>query len=115
MLARQYEQMGDIARAERTLNALCVLLAGDPEQQKLYNLANAMLDELRENQAGQPDRYALVEAALKRADTLSAADRTDEAQKIWAAIVELYSVDRNAREYVEQAQTRLKEGIPPGP
>ena len=98
--------MGDTVSARRTLTALVTLLEGQPERKELHDLAQQMLKDLREARTDQPDRFALLESALQRADQL-AASQPDEAERIWRSVLELYGPDPDAQPYVRNAREAL--------
>jgi serine/threonine-protein kinase len=106
-LALHYRQIGDLARAERMLAALDAVLAGDPDQTRLRELAEELLAEIRSQQTTGESRDELLKAALVRATVLAGAGDSAQAQKIWRGIIELYADDPAAREFVTQARAAL--------
>jgi serine/threonine-protein kinase len=106
-LGLHYRQIGDLARAERTLAALHTLLAGDESQAKLDELATRALEDVRGQLARGDDRDSLIRGALERAAGNAADGDMAQAREIWNGIIELYGDDPGAAEFVRQA----KEGI----
>jgi hypothetical protein len=98
---------GDHARAAQTLTALISLLAGDPEREKLYDLATRLRDEWRAADGLPAGRYTWLVSALARAQARADENQLEEARAIWKSIVELYQADPDAAEYVQQAQQAL--------
>jgi len=107
-LALHYRQVGDVARAERTLAALQAVLAGDERQAKLYEMTGQLLDDVRSQMASVDDRDALLENALSRAAERAKTGAMAEARQIWGGIVELYGDDPAAAEFVKQARAGLE-------
>jgi serine/threonine-protein kinase len=66
-LGLHYRQIGDLARAERTLASLHALLVGDESQSKIDELATRALEDVRGQLAGGDDRGSLIQGALERA------------------------------------------------
>jgi serine/threonine-protein kinase len=108
-LAMHYRQIGDLVRAERMLAALDAILAGDPDQAHLRDLAAQLLSETRKQLATGADRDQLLNSALARARTLAGEGSVAEARQILAAIVELYADDPGASEFVTPAREALAE------
>ncbi len=108
-LALHYRQIGDLARAERTLAALHDLLADNEEQAKLYELTGQLLDEVREQLEKADDRRPLLQTALDRATSLVKKGTVAEARGIWQAIIELYGDDLSAAEIVRQARDEIEK------
>lgn len=106
-LALHYRQIGDLARAERTLVALHAFLEGDEKQVKLYEMSSRLLAEVREQRSKGEDATSLLTTALARAKTLADEGKIDGAQEIWRGIVELYGDDPAAAEFVKTAKKEL--------
>jgi serine/threonine-protein kinase len=106
-LALHYRQIGDLARAERTLVALHALLSGDERQAKLDELAAKLLDEVRGQLAGADDRDSLLQGSLDRAAVKFEAGDVPAARDIWNSIIELYGDDPAATGFVNQAREAL--------
>ena len=107
-LAQHYQNVGDLARAEQTLAALTSLLAGQPEQEVQYKLAQQLLSNVRERRSAVGDRDRFLKNALARADQLAEAGRADEALQIWTGLVQLYESDAAAQTAVDQARQRIR-------
>ncbi len=114
LMALAQQEAGEGLRATQTVLAVKTLLAGDPEQAKLYDLCDRLLVELQPADKESDERYAWVKAALARADKQAAAGRLDEAQVIWKSITQLYGQDPAARTFVAQAQAALAQKAKPG-
>lgn len=106
-LANEYRRLGDVARAERILTSLSALLDQREEYQGLREVAQEMLQDLRETGDKEPSRTEFLKSSLARADNLSEDGEIDQARRIWRSIVELYGSDPEAAEHVERARQRL--------
>ncbi len=109
LMALAQQDAGEGMRAAQTVLAVKSLLAGDPEQAKLYDLCDRLLVELRPPEKESEERYAWVKAALARADKQVAAGKVTEAESIWQSITQLYGQDPAARKFVKQAQDALAQ------
>ena len=88
------------------LLGLSRLTAGDADAADLHALASDLLSELNDKTIG-PDQYSLVKRSLERATELQQGGKSDEARLIWQSIVDLYSTDPDAANFVEQARRGL--------
>lgn len=109
LMALAQQEAGEGERAVQTVQAVKVLLAGDPEQTKLYDLCDRLLAELQPADKESDARLGWVKSALERADKKAAEGRLAEARNIWTSITQLYSQDPAARKYVTQAQDALRK------
>jgi hypothetical protein len=105
--AQRDRETGDPARAERRLTALRALLAGNEAESKVYEAAGRLLDDLRHERGDGADRDKLLHESLDRAAKLAAEGKSAEARSIWQGIIDLYSDDPAAVEFVDQARDRL--------
>jgi len=108
-LAQQYRNLGDFARAEGILSALCTILAEDPTREKYYQLANELLVEWQSEDSIREDRTELLTSSLKQADQLFRAGRVQDARNIYRSILDLYASDPSAIQFVKQAEEALEE------
>ena len=108
-LAHRYHELGESDRAEATLQALSNLLAGQKDQEPMYQLTRQLLDEVRSAQISRESRRQLIVAALKRATSLKETGQLDLAQEIWSSILLLYQDDELLQEEVQRARTLLDE------
>ncbi len=107
--AVQQRRLRDFAGAEQTLEALIVVLGDNADDARWRPLAEMLLADVREARPPHAEQYALLAAALQRADALHAEGRKDEARTIWQAVLRLYDADAGAAEYVARARSRLAE------
>jgi serine/threonine-protein kinase len=107
-LALHYRQIGDLSRAERMLAALQVLLAGDERQAALRQTTGRLLEETRRQLVAAADRDEWIKSALDRAAALARDGSISQAREIWESIVDLYSDDVVARDYVRLAEDGLE-------
>lgn len=108
-IARHYQQIGDPGLAESRLRSLQTLLEGNPEMSRQHELTTRMLDKLHAEQNSPEVRFQFLATALKRAADHQAADRLDDARRIWQAVIDLYASDPEAEEYVREAHQKLSE------
>jgi serine/threonine-protein kinase len=108
-LAQHYREIGDGARAERTLVALVALLSGDEEHAKVRDLAGRLLEELRAQRAETVSWHEVLQQSLVRAQRLAQDGQLDEARAVWSGLIELYGEDPEAAEFVRQARAGLDE------
>ncbi|MCH7988172.1 MAG: serine/threonine protein kinase [Planctomycetes bacterium] len=106
-LASYHRDAGDVFRASRMLSALGTLIENDPKHRELYQLSKTMLEELRSEQATNPQRDSLLTTAMDRADNLAEEGKITEARKIWESVLELYGDDPGAEELVDRARDAL--------
>ncbi len=97
-------QLGDVARAERTLNALLDLTRDETEFARGHDLAQKFLDAL---QSHRSDVTRSISEALLRANRFVEKREIPKAQKIWQAIIDLYADDPVTAAYVQQASDKL--------
>ncbi len=114
LLALAQQEAGEIGRATQTVNAVKLLLAGDPEQSKLYDLCDRLLVELQPAAGESEERFGWLLAAMKRADKLAAEGQAAAARAIWTSVIQLYEQDPGAQKYVTQAQQALAQKATPG-
>jgi serine/threonine protein kinase len=107
LLALSQKEAGDVMRAQKTAQAVKALLEGDPEQTKLYDLAQHLLQELQPDDPTASERLQWLNSAVERATKLAADKKSDAANAIWESIVQLYGQDPAAANYVQQAQRAL--------
>jgi serine/threonine-protein kinase len=108
-LGLHYRQIGDLARAERTLASLHALLDGDESQAKLDELAARALEDVRAQLAGGDDRSSLITGALERAGGKARNGDVAQAREIWNVIIALYGDDPMAAEFVKEAKEGLEK------
>ena len=114
LIALAQQEAGEGLRATQTVQAVKSLLAGDPEQAKLYDLCDRLLVEMQSDDKESDERYTWVKEALVRAGKLAAAGKTAEARVIWQSITQLYGQDPGAQRFVTQAQDALAQKAKPG-
>jgi serine/threonine-protein kinase len=112
-LAQFHRQAGDFHRAERILESLKALLAGDEKQAKLRDVVDKTLAEVRQQIEEASGREELLSAALERATKLVRDGNSKEAVNIWRGIIELYQDDPAVREFVRQAEEGLSRQASP--
>ncbi len=114
LMALAQQEAGEGLRATQTVRAVKSLLAGDPEQAKLYDLCDKLLAEMHSADKDSDERYAWVKEALARADHQAAAGNIAGARVIWQSITQLYGQDPAAQGFVTQAQNALAQKVKPG-
>lgn len=107
LLALAQQEAGESVRAVQTVNSVKLLLAGDPEQTKLYDLCDRLLAELQPATGESDERFGWLQMALTRADKLAAEGQKPAARGIWTSIVQLYEQDPSATKFVTRAQQAL--------
>lgn len=112
VLAIHYREMGDLASAASTLEALVALTENNDDEQPVYELAQQMLEEIREQKQSQANRLRWLETSLKRAENHLESNQIEQARRIWRSIVALYGNDPAARKPVSRARRLLKENPP---
>lgn len=106
-LVQKYLEFGDVALAERKLQALLALTEGHKDLKTIYNQAIDLRDSLRQDRARRsPDEW--LKTSLQRAQQLAEKGQRNEAIAVWKAIVELYADDPGAAKQVEQARLQLR-------
>jgi predicted Ser/Thr protein kinase len=108
-LAQQYQRMGDVARARRTLAALVSLLARQPEADEARRRAERMLEELRVGEAGAAAGPPLLAATEREVAGLIEAGRRREAANLAKHAAALYQEDPDAA----AALDRIRELVRP--
>jgi len=108
-LARHSERLGDVARAERILTALCTLLADQPQHRAELEHAQKQLEALQASRATQSDDVTLLQQAVSRATTLADRGHAVEARALCESILELYGSDPAARRSVESVRRVLEQ------
>lgn len=88
------------------LQGLKQMTAGDPKSADMHILVADLLSEMEAQSLG-PERYSLVKRTLARATELESVGQSAQARELWQSIIDLYSGDRHARTFVEQAQSKL--------
>lgn len=114
LLALAQQEAGESARAVQTVNSVKLLLAGDPEQSKLYDLCDRLLAELQPAAGESDERFGWLKGALSRADKLAAEGQNAAARAIWSSVIQLYEQDPSASTYVTQARQALAQKATPG-
>jgi hypothetical protein len=110
--ALEQRDRGNTAAAEQTLESLAALLGDDPAQDYWRRVTQQFLRELRaqpQEGDGEADRYALLTAALARADELQKQGDQEQACAVWNGIVRLYDADPGASAAVAEARRKLAE------
>ena len=110
--ALEQRDRGNPAAAEQTLESLAVLLGDDPAQDYWRRVTQQFLRDLRaqpEDGDKESDPYALLTAALARADELQKNGELEQARGVWHSIVRLYDADPGATEAVAAARRKLAE------
>lgn len=114
--AIQAIHLGDVDRAERLLMST-QYVADNPEKADPFQekLAKA-IDQIREIQTLRQEVDKKTQAPqeiarqlLDRAEELYQEGKTDEAKKIWRAILDVYGQDPRCREQATEAKRRLRE------
>jgi hypothetical protein len=111
---------GRLATAERTFQALAILLEGDEEQARWRQITQQLLDDVRTQRAAADESgaaYGVLQAALDRADRLLADGDVPAAREVWRSAVELYHDDPGATALLDKALLGLKatESVANGP
>jgi serine/threonine-protein kinase len=107
--AMQQRRLGDFAGSEQTLEALIAVLGDDSDEARSRALAEKLLADVRGSRPPHTEQYALLSAALQRADALYAEGKKAEARTIWQAVLRLYDADAGAAAQVARARSRLVE------
>lgn len=102
-------QQGDLRGARSLWNNVIVVFRDDPAEEEWVRRATAALGEL-DKQTQAKERLAAVESALQRAKEMHAKGKADEADRVLAAIEELYRDDTGAAELLRQVQ-QARQGI----
>jgi hypothetical protein len=110
--ALEQRERGNVAVAEEMLAALAALLGDDPEHDYWRRVTQQLLRDLREQpgETGEEeDPYALLTAAMARADALAGQDQSAEARSVWEGVIRLYESDPGAADQVALARQRLMD------
>jgi hypothetical protein len=100
-------ELGDLARAETTLEALLNLTANQEDSKNIHELAQQILKEIRSERTGESGSNQWLASLLKRAENHLDAGESDQAKKILTGIVTLYADDPSATSSVKQAELLL--------
>ncbi len=108
-LARHMQRLGDSPRAEKILTSLSFLLEDGSQHDKLYALTQKRLARLQSQRLKHPNRYAMLNSAMDRADELLRANKHEEARRVWMSVIDLYKSDSGASNIVRRARKFLNE------
>ena len=108
-LAREYERLGDRARAMSILESVLELVEGQREWESERKVARELLEEWRKDPVGAAGESKLAAAALARAGRAREDGRIEDARRVWESIVELYAGDARVRDVVAEARRGLSE------
>lgn len=111
-LARHYQQIGDTPRAERMLQSLETLLAGDPAQQKLYKVTRDLLQEIENGRQARQEQESLIDSTTARAEALWSDGQADEARRLCRALLTLYEDYPESADALQRARELLAQEIP---
>ncbi|MBM81965.1 MAG: hypothetical protein CMJ78_15440 [Planctomycetaceae bacterium] len=111
-LARHYQRLGDVIRAEKTLEALLVLIKDDEQYKGEHRRAKLHLERLRKDRAERLETF--LKPLLERAQQLLQTEDEEkreaaqaQAHQILTSITTLYRGDRLATDYVKQAEAMM--------
>ena len=105
-----FEQFGDRVTALEKYESMTELLKGREEDRAFVNLARRHKRDIEDAGGKRDDRIAIVNDALKQADSLHAAGQVLDARKIWSSIVTLYSSNSEFEQQVAVATARRDGG-----
>ena len=108
-LAREYERLGDRARAMSILESILELVEGQREWESERRVARELLGKWRKGPGGVAGQSKLAAAAMARAERAREDGRIEDARRVWESIVELYAGDARVRDVVADARRRLSE------
>lgn len=108
-----YWEMGDAAQAIATLNALAVLIEKDPAQAKLAERVREIIEHLQQRSLPQDERFDLLRASMERLNSLDAAEDAAEVRRLCESIIQLYSNDPDAADFVAEARRILERTADP--
>ncbi|SFI15255.1 serine/threonine protein kinase [Planctomicrobium piriforme] len=111
--ALELRKLGRYGEAAEKVAALETLIAGNPDLEPLQAPVTRLREELAEHETTA--RLEFVQQALQRAETLSLAGKTPEAQAIWRSVIALYDADPAARSLVDEARRHLSAQGSPAP
>jgi hypothetical protein len=118
LLGLDQRDAGRLAAAERTFEAIDVLLGEAPEQKRWRQANRQFLFDVRAQRKAADaagESYALLRASLERAAQLQQDGDLPGAQQIWRSAVELYHDDPGAAELLNDALAGLQLRIPDAP
>ena len=106
-LARHYQRLGDIVRAEKVLVSLISLTEDDEDYKGQWRRAKVALKKLRENREERLAQF--LKKKLEDAQKLMAGNQSeqDRSKLILQSVIAIYENDELAKSYVKQAQTLL--------
>ncbi|QDT40484.1 Serine/threonine-protein kinase PrkC [Gimesia alba] len=109
MLAQHYLEAGNLVQAEIILSALVDALQGDTERKEMRDVAELMLNALREDATRTAQRYVMLTQSMSNADTLFKEKKYKEAADVWKALIVLYGQDPNevAQKQIDKAKRNL--------
>ncbi len=106
-LAQVSFEQGDVATAEKTLEALLPLLDSSEEHEKLRLVTNDLLTQLRKLTSEKEDLKTFLKNSLDRARKLSSEGKRSQARDIYQSIIVLYEGESAASEEVATARRGL--------
>ncbi|MEZ5943096.1 MAG: serine/threonine-protein kinase [Planctomycetaceae bacterium] len=101
--ALTFRNNGELRAAEAELEALRILIEGNPDFSVQYKVVQKILEQMQE-QPTDDERFQFLEKALKRADELDSMGEAEQARAIRQGIIKLYQDNPEAGEYVERAR-----------
>ncbi len=104
-MARIRWKSGDAAEANRLLESLRAVIAGDEKQAVTVRAIDRMLASIRDQRTTSP--RAFIREALNRAKPLVKED-PKRAEAIWLGIIRLYENDTPLKDLVDEARRELK-------
>jgi hypothetical protein len=110
LLGLDQRDAGRLAAAERTFEAIDVLLGEAPDQQRWRQINQQFLMDVRAQRKAADaagESYALLKASLGRAAQLQKDGDLAGAQQIWRSALELYHDDPGAAELLDEARRGL--------
>lgn len=113
-LGETMRRQGDYERAARQWRDLIEVFCGEKAEQRWVRQAEKSLAEL-EGIARRTERWKQVRPALRRARELHRAGKVAEAERLWAALEELYAHDPGADDLlrdVRHDRERARKGGP---
>ncbi|GAB4146137.1 MAG: hypothetical protein Tsb009_18710 [Planctomycetaceae bacterium] len=110
--AAAFRDLGDTARAESTLIALLALTDGVPESSEIHELAESLLQEIREQRKDKSDNSSWIENAIERAQKHLDAGQSAQARKILLGILTLYENDPSAQSSIVRVKKLLQKTEP---
>ena len=104
-MARIRGKSGDLAEANRLLESLRAVIAGDEKQAATVKVIDRMLSSIRDQRTTSP--RAFIREALSRAKQL-VDDDPKRAEAMWLGIIKLYENDTPLKDLVDEARAELK-------